>query len=66
MVVRPDHRDRGLGSRLLRHIIDHAKTNGFSRITLLTDEVNSDAVRFYRRHGFQPSSMTALRLQLNT
>jgi ribosomal protein S18 acetylase RimI-like enzyme len=64
-MIHPDHRRNGLGSRLLRHIIEHAKTSGFSRITLLTDQVNSGAVRFYRRHGFQPSSMTALRLYVN-
>lgn len=65
MVVRPDRRGGGLGSRLLRAAIDHPRTHGFSRVTLLTDRVNAGAIRFYGRHGFTESEMTALRLHLN-
>jgi GNAT superfamily N-acetyltransferase len=64
MVVRPDRRRRGLGTRLLRHAIDYARIHGFSRITLLTDKVNAGAIRFYEQHGFVESAMTALRLNL--
>ena len=66
MVVRPDWRGSGLGSRLLQHAIDWARSQGFSRITLLTDKVNSGAIRFYGRHGFVESAMTALRLVLKS
>jgi GNAT superfamily N-acetyltransferase len=65
MVVRPDRRGSGLGSRLLQHAIDHARSSGFVRITLLTDRGNEGAIRFYERHGFRPSAMTALRLHLS-
>jgi GNAT superfamily N-acetyltransferase len=64
MVVQPDRRGSGLGSRLLTHAITYARSCGFVRITLLTDRVNGGAIRFYGRHGFQPSEMTALRLHL--
>jgi len=64
MVVRPDRRGDGLGSRLLRHAIDYARIHRFSRITLLTDKVNDGAIRFYERHGFVESAMTACRLDL--
>ena len=64
MVVRPDCRAAGLGSRLLDHAIAFAKDHGFVRITLLTDRANAGAIQFYRRRGFQPSSMTPLRLHL--
>ena len=64
MVVRPDRRGHGLGSRQLQHAIDYAGIHGFSRITLLTDKVNTGAIRFYERHGFVESAMTALRLEL--
>ena len=66
MVVRPDRRGGGLGSRLLRHAIDYARIHGFSRITLLTDKVNDGAIRFYERHGFVESAMTAWRLDLSS
>lgn len=64
MIVHPDHRSGGLGSRLLRHAIDYARAEGCSRITLLTDRVNDGAIRFYGRHCFVQSAMTALRLKL--
>jgi GNAT superfamily N-acetyltransferase len=64
MVVRPDRRGGGFGSRLLQHAIDYARIHRFSRITLLTDKVNDGAIRFYERHGFVESAMTAWRLDL--
>jgi len=64
MVVRPDRRRGGLGSRLLQTAIDHGRSKGCTRITLLTDRGNEGAIRFYGRHGFRPSEMTALRLHL--
>ena len=64
MVVHPDRRGNGLGSRLLQTAIAYARSNGCARITLLTDQLNQGAIRFYGRHGFGPSEMTALRLHL--
>ncbi len=62
MVVRPDRRGGGLGSRLLQSAIDYARSHSISRITLLTDKLNAGAIRFYGRHGFTESEMTAMRL----
>jgi GNAT superfamily N-acetyltransferase len=62
MVVRPDQRGKGLGTRLLKHAISYAKANGFSRITLLTDQTNQGAIRLYERNGFVASAMIPLRL----
>jgi GNAT superfamily N-acetyltransferase len=62
MVVRPDQRGNGVGSRLLEHAVRYAKLHGVTRITLLTDQTNEQALRFYQRHGFRPSAMMPLRL----
>ncbi len=62
MVVHPDRRGGGLGSRLLQSAIEYARSHGFLRITLLTDKLNARAIRFYGRHGFIESEMTAMRL----
>ena len=62
MVVDPGHRSSGLGSRLLRHAIDHAWRHGFLRISLLADGSNAGAIRFYQRQGFTSSSAIPLRL----
>lgn len=64
MVVRPEHRGEGLGSQLLERAIEYASEHRFSRISLLTDRVNNGAIRFYGKHGFEESAMTALRLRI--
>jgi GNAT superfamily N-acetyltransferase len=62
MIIRPDKRGEGLGSKLLQYAIEHAKREGCLRITLLTDRANDAAIRFYMRHGFDMSAMLPLRL----
>jgi GNAT superfamily N-acetyltransferase len=64
MVVHPDQRGSGLGSRLLSAVIEYAREHAFLRMTLLTDEANEGARRFYGRHGFVESGMMTLRLNL--
>ena len=66
MVVLPEFRNTGIGSELLSHAIDFAKEKGCQRITLLTDDDNQDAHRFYVRHGFSRSSMVPFRRNLLT
>ncbi len=62
LVVRPACRNRGYGAALLEHVIDFARRSGYGRITLLTDKMNTDARRFYARHGFSPSDMVPYRM----
>ncbi|MCC6074577.1 GNAT family N-acetyltransferase [Pseudomonas sp. GCM10022188] len=64
MVVDTEARGGGLGSALLEAAIAHAEQRGCGRITLLTDGDNQAAQRFYRRHGFQSSSMLPMRRAL--
>ncbi|MCK9605606.1 MAG: GNAT family N-acetyltransferase [Methylomonas sp.] len=64
MVVHPDFRNTGLGARLLGHAKDVAYTTGCRRITLLTDQTNLAAQRFYLRQGFNLSGMLPMRLLL--
>jgi len=64
MIVHPQHRACGAGSRLLRGAMEFARETGCRRITLLTDHDNSDAIRFYTAHGFTRSTMIPLRLAL--
>lgn len=65
MVVTPEARGDGLGSELLGRAIAWAREQGCLRITLLTDQGNQTAQRFYLRHGFGPSAMIPLRLLLD-
>jgi GNAT superfamily N-acetyltransferase len=64
VIVAADHRDAGIGTRLVDHILDWARREGYLRVTLLTDAGNSGAIRFYERRGFARSAMIALRRNL--
>ena len=50
MAVLPEHRDRGLGARLLEHILDHAQGKGVRRLYL---HAQLDARSLYERAGFK-------------
>ncbi len=62
MVVSASARQTGVGSKLLAEAISYAKSENCGRITLLTDQTNEAAQRFYQRHGFTFSSMIPMRL----
>lgn len=60
IVARP-YRGHGVGSALVRHVLDWSDRNGFLRVTLLADSENAGAVRFYERNGFRRAGMVVLR-----
>lgn len=43
---------KGIGSRLLKHMVDHAKANGFDKVGLIVDLENPEAMKLYSRLGF--------------
>ena len=61
MIVMPEARSKGVGSKLINFAFERAEHRGCKRITLLTDYDNDGAHRFYLRHGFDRSSMVAFR-----
>ncbi|MGQ0546337.1 MAG: GNAT family N-acetyltransferase [Betaproteobacteria bacterium] len=63
LVVAPERRGRGIGPRLLRHVIREARKAGVLRLMLLTDGDNERAQALYRANGFVDSSMRAMRLK---
>jgi ribosomal protein S18 acetylase RimI-like enzyme len=64
MIVHPARRRGGIGGHLLQTAIAGAKNAGCTRITLLTDDTNAAAQKFYRRAGFVRSQMIPLRLKI--
>ena len=64
LVVAPEHRKRGIGAALLKHVIAQARAEGVLRITLLTDMQNERAQTLYRRLGFVGSPMKPMRLKI--
>jgi ribosomal protein S18 acetylase RimI-like enzyme len=63
-VVHPEHRRKGVGEKLLAHVLVQARAQGALRVMLLTDSDNTRAQALYRKLGFKPSSMLAMRLKL--
>ena len=61
MVVAPAYRGKGVGKQLIDHAVDFARSEGFGRITLLTDRNNEAAQQFYRAQGFAQSEMVVFR-----
>ena len=64
LVVAPEHRKRGIGASLLKHVIAQARAEGVLRLTLLTDMQNERAQALYRRLGFVGSPMKPMRLKI--
>jgi ribosomal protein S18 acetylase RimI-like enzyme len=62
-IVHPEHRRKGIGEKLLSYVLEQAKAEGALRVMLLTDGDNTRAQALYRRLGFAPSSMLAMRLK---
>jgi ribosomal protein S18 acetylase RimI-like enzyme len=63
-VVHPEQRRKGIGEKLLSYVLKQAKAEGALRVMLLTDGDNTRAQALYRKMGFAPSSMLAMRLKL--
>jgi GNAT superfamily N-acetyltransferase len=61
MIIAPDHQKKGLGSALIDYALDFAKSKGLKRITLLTDDTNIKAHRFYEKNHFSLSNMMPFR-----
>jgi GNAT superfamily N-acetyltransferase len=63
-ILDPEWRGKGIGTKLLRHVILYARQRHFKRIALLTDWNNLKAARIYQREGFCGSKMIPFRLPL--
>lgn len=52
LLVHPDGRGHGLGSRLVDTCLEHAREQGFKRMRLWTTNWQEAALRVYLRRGF--------------
>jgi GNAT superfamily N-acetyltransferase len=66
VIVHPDFRRQGYGTRLVEYVIDFAKRKDFKRITLLTDKISEESQRFFEGLNFQHSHMIPMRLNLSS
>jgi GNAT superfamily N-acetyltransferase len=49
MYVEPNHRSKGLGSRMMRELVTHCEASGFELVLTFPAD---DAYGFYERNGF--------------
>lgn len=52
--VHPEHQRRGIGTMLLRSLLQKAEDSGVATILLEVSTDNAAALRLYERHGFRP------------
>ncbi|MDD5471914.1 MAG: GNAT family N-acetyltransferase [Sideroxydans sp.] len=64
VIVSRAHRGGGYGRKLVEHVLDWARQQGMTRVTLLADRDNAPALDFYRALGFEGSNMKVLRKNL--
>jgi len=65
VIVAGPWRGKGLGARLVDHVLAWGRARGYSRATLLADRHNSPALRFYEKLGFRASAMRVYRKKLS-
>ena len=53
--VRDDQRGKGVGEKMFRWALDHAKEKGAHLVQLTSDKKRPDAIRFYEKLGFVAS-----------
>lgn len=61
VVIHPDHRGQGYGTMLLDYVAEFARKKQFKRITLLTDQISAESQEFFKKRGFEYSSMIPMR-----
>src|SRR5512146_408431 len=64
VILRREHRGSGLGAQLVEHVLEWAREQGMTRVTLLADRDNRAALDFYRKLDFEHSNMMVLRRKL--
>jgi GNAT superfamily N-acetyltransferase len=64
VIVSSKYRGSGLGRRLVERVCAWAKNQGMTRVTLLADQDNVSALKFYEALGFEKSAMVVRRMRL--
>lgn len=53
MFVKPEYRNRKIGSKMIEKFINYCKEQGITEIRVTAYLQNEQAIEFYKKHGFQ-------------
>ena len=53
MGLLPEYRGKGIGSQLLKAVLDHSKRFGLEKVELQVYTTNSSAIALYKKFGFE-------------
>jgi ribosomal protein S18 acetylase RimI-like enzyme len=62
--VDPDHRNKGIGERLIKEFMAHLRSIGVEKINTLVDWNDSRLIQFFSANDFSPSKTINLELKL--
>ena len=52
LAVLKEHQEKGIGTKLMQHLEERAKTKGYDRIIINVYEDNEETIKFYERKGY--------------
>ena len=57
ILIDPDYQEHGIGSKLLRELLDYCQSEGINTIRALVEQHNDELRRFLERLGFRSSNI---------
>lgn len=64
IVVHPEHRGKGFGKKIIKHIISEAKKKGVKHVDLTSRHKRVGAHKFYQKLNFEKRKSSIYRLKL--
>lgn len=64
MAILPQYRGRGIGTSLIKHLFEEAKTRNISKLSLSVAPDNEAAMKLYQRFGFKEIGMVGTSLTM--
>ena len=64
VVIHPKHQGKGLGKKIMKHVIGEAKKKGVKHIDLTSNPRRVAANHFYRKLKFEPRETNVYRLKV--
>lgn len=64
VVVHPDHQGKGLGKKIMKHVVDEAKKKGVKHIDLTSNPKRTAANKLYQKLNFEPRDTNVYRLKI--